>query len=526
MPKQKGSPIKQINIVKTMLENPNGELSIAKLAKEAGCTRGRVYDLIDRLEEEKLVSRTKVTNPEKLISLLRKWQNERDFITYDISKLTNEVQQRKRRELARLVELPRGMRDFESNELAKIKLIREKFQETAQLFGFKQMAPSPIELFSTLEAKSGPAIRKEIYEFDDKGKRNVALRFDFTVGLTRYVAAQKSLRLPAKFSTFGGVWRYDEPQKGRYRFFNQWNIEIYGKPNVETNAEVIEFTARLFDNLKLRNIIVDINDRNLVQSYIEKIFDSNDEKLVGDIFRAVDKIQKKSKEEILAEYKKEGYEEDKLEKILEFSKIKGTPDEIESIFDVSGLESWDKLKQLWDSLKNRGVNNIRINFGIVRGLDYYSGMVFEVFDKTSDLGALAGGGNYDALTKAFGREDIGATGVAGGVERIIMRMEDQGVIEIPSTPRISVAYATEEMLKPAMNLASKLRQSFIPVDVDLLGKNLKKQMAMASDSKFTIIAAPKEYSSKAVVLRNMSDGKEKQVPLKSILSNPRLYLKL
>lgn len=98
---------------------------------------------------------------------------------------------------------------------------------------------------------------------------------------------------------------------------------------------------------------------------------------------------------------------------MEFSQIKGTISEVESKFDTSKLQSWDELKQLFDSLENRGIVNTRINFGIVRGLDYYSGIVFEVFDKNSTLGALAGGGRYDSLTKAFGREDIGATGVAG-----------------------------------------------------------------------------------------------------------------
>ncbi len=424
------------------------------------------------------------------------------------------------------LELPRGMKDFESDELAKIELVRQRFIGTSNLFGFRFMDPSPIELLSVLEAKSGPAIRDEIYHFKDKGERDVALRFDFTVGLTRYVTAQKSLKLPAKISSFGGVWRYDEPQKGRYRFFHQWNIEIFGRPSLESEAEVIEFTARLFDNLGLEHIIIDINHRNLVESYINKVFDSNEIKLVGDILRAVDKIQKKPKSEILKEYQEKGYALDKLEKILQFSDIKGTPDEIEKNFDVAQLESWDELKQLFDSLKNRDVQNIRINFGVVRGLDYYSGVVFEVFDTSSDLGALAGGGRYDSLTKALGREDIGATGVAGGVERIIMRMEDQGLANIESAPKISVVFATEEMQKPAMNLASKLRQNLIPVDVDVLGRNLKKQMEQASDSKFAIIVGPKEFLENEVVLRNMIDGTENKIHITNLLSDPKSILGL
>ena len=139
------------------------------------------------------------------------------------------------------------------------------------------------------------------------------------------------------------------------------------------------------------------------------------------------KIAKKSKDEIIQEFE-DRYSKDNLEKILEFSKIKGSIKEVESLFDVSQLESWDEIKTLFESLENRGVSNVRINFGIVRGLDYYSGIVFEVFDKNSKLGALAGGGRYDTLTKAFKRDDIGATGVAGGVERIILIMEEQNII--------------------------------------------------------------------------------------------------
>jgi len=199
------------------------------------------------------------------------------------------------------------MKDFKSDDLAKIEIIREKFIKTSKIFGFSPIDPSPIELLSILEAKSGPSIRDEIYFFKDKHDREVALRFDFTVGLTRYVVSQKDLKLPAKFASFGGVWRYDEPQKGRYRFFHQWNIEIFGKPSIESEAEVIEFTSRLFDELKLSNIIIDINHRNLVESYISKIFDSIDKTQIAEILRAIDKIQKKSKSEIIKEYEKKGY---------------------------------------------------------------------------------------------------------------------------------------------------------------------------------------------------------------------------
>ena len=417
------------------------------------------------------------------------------------------------------------MKDFEYQENANIEHIRNHFKKLSDLYGFSFMDPSPIELLSVLETKSGPAIRDEIYYFKDKGDREVALRFDFTVGLTRYASMQKSMRLPAKISAFGGVFRYDEPQKGRYRYFHQWDVEIYGKPGLESDAEIIELTSRLFDSLLLKNITIDINHRNLVESFINQTFDSKDTVLVSDMLRAIDKIQKKSKQDILNEFK-DRYDESKLEKILEFSQIKGNILEVESKIDTTNLKSWDELKQLFSSLENRGVANTRINFGIVRGLDYYSGMVFEVFDKNSKLGALAGGGRYDSLTKAFGRDDIGAAGVAGGVERIILTMQEQGIVAETKQKRISVLYINEDMQKVAISIASLLRLNNISTDIDLSGKNLKKQIEQASESKYCIIVAPKELEQSKVVLRNMLDGTESQIEIEKLTDDPKSILNL
>ena len=418
------------------------------------------------------------------------------------------------------------MKDFESEENANIEHIRSHFKKLSHLYGFSFMDPSPIELLSTLETKSGPGIRDEIYYFKDKGDREVALRFDFTMGLTRYASSQKSMKLPAKISAFGGVFRYDEPQKGRYRYFHQWDIEVYGKAGLESEAEIIEITSRLFDSLLLKDIIIDINHRNLVESYINKVFDSKEPELVADILRAVDKIAKKSKEQILTEFQDKGYETEKLEKILKFSQIKGTIHEVEKAFDVSQLESWNELKALVDSLENRGVSNVRINFGIVRGLDYYSGIVFEVFDKNSKLGALAGGGRYDTLTKAFGREDIGATGVAGGVERIMLTMQEQKIIPESKQSRVAVLYINEDMQKVAHSITSLLRLNNIPTDIDLAGRNMKKQMDIATNAKFAIIVGPQELENGNVVLKDMINGTEGTISLEKLTEDPKSVLNL
>ena len=417
------------------------------------------------------------------------------------------------------------MKDFEQKETADIEHVRYHFKQLSNLYGFSFMDPSPIELLSVLETKSGPAIKDEIYYFKDKGDREVALRFDFTIGLTRYVASQKSMKLPAKVSSFGGVFRYDEPQKGRYRYFHQWDVEIYGKSNLESDAEIIELTSRFFDSLLLKDITIDINHRNLVESYIVKIFDSDESNLVGDILRAVDKIQKKSKQEIIDEFK-DRYDVQKLDKILEFSQIKGSISEVEKAFDVMHLDSWDEIKQLFSSLENRGVSNVRVNFGIVRGLDYYSGMVFEVFDKNSTLGALAGGGRYDSLTKAFGREDIGAAGVAGGVERIILTMQEQKIVPESKQNRVAVLYINDEMQKVAMSITSLLRLNNILTDIDLAGRNLKKQIDIATNARFSIIVGPQELEQGNVVLRDMVSGTEGTISVEKLTEDPNSILSL
>ena len=411
------------------------------------------------------------------------------------------------------MELPRGMKDFENEEFSKVQFIKENFLEVSEIFGFKLMEPSAIEFLKTLEVKSGEQAKDHVFWWNNKDRKmgDIGLRFDFTIGISRYVAGQRSIKLPAKISSVGGVWRYDEPQKARFRYFNQWDIEIFGKLNLEHDAEVIEFTSKFFKKINLKNVEIDISHRKLAESYIHKIFETEDAKTTADILRAVDKIAKKSKQEILSEYKEKGYSSEKLEKIIQFSKTIGTPDEIEAECDTNTLDGWNEIKVVFESLRYRNVKNIRINFGIVRGLDYYSGIVFEVFDTTyREIGALAGGGRYDTLPALFGRNDLGATGVAGGIDRIRLALENQKSEFGTSRQRISVLYVNGEMRNTAITLASELRDEGYCIDIDLNDKPLKKQMEQSIDSKFTIIVAPREIDSGMYILRNMTERTEKQ----------------
>ena len=406
------------------------------------------------------------------------------------------------------LELPRGMRDIESEELHNINYIKEKFIETAHLFNFKLMEPSPLETLTTLEAKAGASISNEIYSFTDKGHRNIALRFDLTIGLTRFVATRRDLKMPVKLASFSDVWRYDEPQAGRYRYFHQWDIEIYGSPGKESDVEVIEFVSLFLKKLGL-NVMVEVNDRQLIEEYIRQKLGVTEGQIVADMLRAVDKVAKKSVSELYKEYKdKIGLSA--LQQLIDLSGIKGTINEVYSKADLKGLENWSRVAALMDSLKSRGVDNVRVNLGIVRGLDYYSGVVFEAFDPFIELGALVGGGRYDRLTHAFGRQDIGAIGAAGGVERIMIALKKHGILKSVPKQMVYVAYTSSIIRASALDIVSILRNSGINTDYSLNERVLRKQLddAASKDAVLTVIVAPEEIEKGQVTVRSMSDGTE------------------
>jgi histidyl-tRNA synthetase len=188
---------------------------------------------------------------------------------------------------------------------------------------------------------------------------------------------------------------------------------------------------------------------------------------------------------------------------------------------VKGLESWQKFACLMDSLRSRKVEGARVNLGIVRGLDYYSGVVFEAFEHSSDSGALVGGGRYDRLTEAFGRKDIGATGVAGGVERIVMALQTHGILKQSARAFVYVAHASDDVRNKAVEVVSTLRSEGIAADYDILGRALRKQMDDASmkGAALVVIVAPDEIAAGKLIVRSMKDGAESKHPLGNIAEN-------
>ena len=235
------------------------------------------------------------------------------------------------------------------------------------------------------------------------------------------------------------------------------------------------------------------------------------------MFRAADKVPKKGAQAVIAEYK-DKIEPAKMQALIELSKLKGNVDEVASKADVRELGSWQHLVSLMDLLKAKKVEGARINLGIVRGLDYYSGVVFEAFDPTTDSGALVGGGRYNRLTEAFGRKDMGASGVAGGVERIVIALKRHGLLKQHTKPLVFIANATAELRAKALELVASLRTGGIAVDYDMLGRALRKQLEYASNkgAAFVVIVAPNEIAAGQVILRSMRDGTESKYYVDSL----------
>jgi histidyl-tRNA synthetase len=375
------------------------------------------------------------------------------------------------------LDLPRGMRDVQYEELRNISFIRDKFVETAEIFDFNQIEPSTLELLSTLEAKSGPSIIQETYSFKDKGGRDIALRFDLTIGLSRFVSMRRDLKLPAKLSSFGGVWRYDEPQHGRYRYFHQWDVEIFGSPDVDADAEVIDFVSSFLSKLKIDFVIL-INHRSILEEYLSKYLGITDNSVISEMMRAIDKLSKKSSEQIINEYAGK-LDSIKLQEFIKFVSVTDRPDKILDNDKLMEFKSSGNLRELIDSLKSRRVKNMMVDFRIVRGLDYYSGLVFEAKELSSQVGSLVGGGRYDKLTEAFGRKDLFATGAAGGVERILSAIKDKST-KILKKPLIYVTYDSNKEKKHALEVVSILRDLGYSTDYDINGRTISKQFHEAS----------------------------------------------
>ena len=417
---------------------------------------------------------------------------------------------------------PRGIRDIEPEEFDLHLKIRRAFEEVARSFNFRLMEPGPLESLSILRAKSGTQVDDQIYAFKDKADRDIGLRFDLTVGMTRNVSSKKGLKPPIKLASYGGVWRYDEPQHARFRWFYQWDVEIYGDQSVEADAEVMDLSYNLFKKVGLQDFSLEVGDRRVVEQYLKQSMPNSSEEKLMEMMRALDKVQKKTEAELAEEYAHKGISREALAELLKFGRTRGSPDQVCTRLEEQGLDSAEDggLFALRDSLRSRSIQNVEYNLSIVRGLDYYTGIVFEVVDrKHPDLGSLCGGGRYDVLPKLFGRPDLPATGAAGGVERIALSMgKGAGAADVESS--VYVAYTEPGLAERALVTVSSLRSAGIRSEVGARGKSLGKQMEDASSRGFAwvVIIGKRELETGELVLRNMRNRAEEKVPVDVLLA--------
>ncbi len=422
--------------------------------------------------------------------------------------------------------VPRGMRDLWPEDWAKMDWMGRRILDVLIGYGFKPVEPSKIELLETLEAKSGPSIKEEIYWFEDKAGRPLGLRFDLTVGLARMVAGRPDLPLPAKFCAISDMWRYDEPQFARYRHFWQWDAEIFGSELAEADAEVISAGIDVLRAVGIVNFEVRISDRKLAEGFLRGM-GIGDPARLGEAIRILDKRGKLSRGEFLGELRSLGLDDRQIEGILDFVSIKAPLEEGLSRARGLGLErgmaeeGLKELEGLADALRGFGIGQEAVlDLSVVRGLDYYDGIVFEAYDRGGeDIGAIFGGGRYDGLCGIYGR-NVPGTGLAGGMERMMLSLERSALFpKLRSGPLVFVASANEAVRKEAIRMAQRLRAKGIPAEFDLKGRSLRGQMEYAAGSgmPYALIIGPRELEKGVVKLRDLGARSEEELSAEDCL---------
>ena len=416
---------------------------------------------------------------------------------------------------------PRGMRDIEKDEMTRRIWMYWKIQQTMRLHGFQMVEPTAIENLATLEAKSGPDIKNEIYWFEDKAGRRLGLRFDLTVGMTRMVANRLELPEPIKLCAISEMWRYDEPQFARYRNFSQWDAEIYGSGEQEADAEVICLGMNILENLGLGDYEVRISNRKLTEGFLRTRGLESKEKIEAAI-RVIDKFGKVSREQIVAEFRTVGLQEALIEQTIDFASLRGRPDQILSEFPKGlgdngrkGLEELTKLAEILDKFDR--IDRCTYDLSVVRGIGYYDGIVFEAYDRVGeDIGAIFAGGRYDSLCRIYGKRDMPATGVAGGIERIMISMERANLFpKVRQAPDVFVVAVNDAVRGDCWNITRQLRREGISVDFDLKSRTLRKQLEYVDSlgAPYAIIVGKQELERGVVKLRDMAQRTEKELSL-------------
>lgn len=405
------------------------------------------------------------------------------------------------------IAFPRGVRDLLPNEALFRNELLKKIEETFQLFGFLSIDTPSFESLKVLKAKNAlGSENKLIYELKEE---QLGLRYDMTMSLVRYMAMHQEVPMPFKRYYIGKVWRREEPQKLRYREITQADADIIGGNRPNANAEVIAVAASALEGMGLEYVIC-LNDRQILDNVLMK-FGIVEGKLI-EVMRALDKLDKIGEQGVVNLLKGLEIDDAAIDQIVSFVGMKETNDKrlayVESL--LGSDESTKDLRSTLLLLKGYGLKgDIKVDFSIVRGLDYYTGIVFEYKSKNDQSVSIAGGGRYDSLIGIFGAKEMPAVGVSFGVDRILE------MLHYSSSPKytyakVFVANVNDKNYQYAVKVANELRTEGVPTDVNTAARNLSNQFAHASSikTKYVAIVGDVEERAGKIKLRNLISGKE------------------
>ncbi|MBI2578597.1 MAG: histidine--tRNA ligase [Candidatus Aenigmarchaeota archaeon] len=402
---------------------------------------------------------------------------------------------------------PRGTRDFLPEKMLRRQFVLDTLRAVFEKWGYEPLETPAFEDWALLSAKQGGGeeIKKEIFYFKDKGDREVGLRFDLTVPLARVVAGNPQLPKPFKRYAIGRVWRYDEPQAGRYREFWQADVDIIGSPESDADAEIIAIACEALLVLGFKEFQIRLNNRKILESFVKSLGIKDPMA----VFRAVDKLEKTGEEQVRKELKKT-VSSAQADEIMKFLKIRET-EELRSLAKSDEMrEAIAELESVLNSMKGYGYSAfVRSDMSLVRGLEYYTGPVFEIKVGKARL-SIGGGGRYDKLIELFGGKPTPATGISFGVERLVDIMEAEKMLDTPKTiARVFIASAGD--VRPAVLKAAKeLRRLGINCEYDVMQRDLGKQLQYvnARSVPFVLIIGEKEVKEGVYRLRDMKSGEE------------------
>jgi len=410
----------------------------------------------------------------------------------------------------------RGMRDLLPEEAATLNHVIAKARETATLYGYREVITPVVEPYELLSAKSGEEIRQRMFTFKDLGDRTVALRPEFTASIARLATtALRNEPKPLRTFSVGSVYRYDEPQRGRYREFWQSDFEVTGSSKPEADAEIILVTNNLLQAVGLKNYDFKLGHIGVLRGILSQ--ENVDDKAQNAILQRMDKKEYTDAFTLMPQKCRsiiKGLIELKCRSVFETTEkiIKYVEGYSEATASAENLHTILKL------VTKSGCEIANIEPAFARGLEYYTGMIFEVYIPELDI-ALGGGGRYDRLIEAFGGEATPATGVAHGLDRIVLALQTQKVApESRQNRRVAVIPVKDEVKGEALRIAQMLRLTGIPVEFEVMGRKMAKALEDADKRRldYVVIVGEKELQQNAVVLKDLAKHEQNIVAISSL----------